>query len=185
MEKHNYLCGALVERAYAEAGARHPKAKEADRAARRELHRVAGAFFSREEAKRAEKLLAAWPEGGDAALEYLGEINRRLAAEKGLDFVNLHAPFRLLNAACTLIGPDRVLVLVNAHGDRTWIPPTNQVLAHYAAAHPDNVVLVDWDATANANAQVLGSDGIHPSMDSDIYAKAVKQAIEQWIASGR
>ena len=46
--------------------------------------------------------------GGDAALEYLGEINRRLAAEKGLDFVNLHAPFRLLNAACTLIGPDRV-----------------------------------------------------------------------------
>ena len=37
--------------------------------------------------------------GGDAALEYLGEINRRLAAEKGLDFVNLHAPFRLLNAA--------------------------------------------------------------------------------------
>lgn len=84
-----------------------------------------------------------------------------------------------------MIGPDRVLVLVNAHGDRTWIPPTNQVLADYAAAHPDNVVLVDWDATANANAQVLGSDGIHPSMDIDIYAKAVKQAIEQWIASGR
>lgn len=84
-----------------------------------------------------------------------------------------------------MIGPDRVLVLVNAHGDRTWIPPTNQVLADYAAAHPDNVVLVDWNATANANAQVLGSDGIHPSMDSDIYAKAVRQTIEQWIASGR
>jgi len=84
-----------------------------------------------------------------------------------------------------MIGPDRVLVLVNAHGDRTWIPPTNQMLADYAAAHPDNVVLVDWDATANANAQVLGSDGIHPSMDSDIYAKAVRQTIEQWIASGR
>lgn len=84
-----------------------------------------------------------------------------------------------------MIGPDRVLVLVNAHGDRTWIPPTNQVLADYAAAHPDNVVLVDWDATANANAQVLGSDGIHPSMESDIYAKAVRQTIEQWIASGR
>ena len=68
MEKHDYLCGALVERAYAEAGARHAKAREADRAARRELHRVAGAFFSREEAKRAAKLLGAWPEGGDAAL---------------------------------------------------------------------------------------------------------------------
>ena len=33
--------------------------------------------------------------------------------------------------------------------------------------------------------EVLGSDGIHPSMDSDIYAKAVRQTIEQWIASGR
>ena len=27
-----------------------------------------------------------------------------------------------------MIGPDRVLVLVNAHGDRTWIPPTNRCL---------------------------------------------------------
>ena len=69
---------------------------------------------------------------------------------------------------------------------RPYVDSTYQPGAcDYAAAHPDNVVLVDWDATANANAQVLGSDGIHPSMDSDIYAKAVKQAIEQWIASGR
>ena len=68
MEKHNYLCGALVECAYAEAAARYAKAKDADRAARRELHRVAGAFFSREEARRAEKLLSQWPEGGDEVL---------------------------------------------------------------------------------------------------------------------
>ena len=68
MEKHNHLSGALVERAYAEAAARYAKAKDADRAARRELHRVAGAFFSREEARRAEKLLSQWPEGGDEAL---------------------------------------------------------------------------------------------------------------------
>ena len=46
--------------------------------------------------------------GCDAALEYLGEINRRLAQERGLQFVNLHAPFRALNAACPLINPDRV-----------------------------------------------------------------------------
>lgn len=90
-----------------------------------------------------------------------------------------------LDRILAMIGRDRVLVLVNAHADRAWVPPTNQTLADYAAAHPSNVVLVDWNATANANAQVLGSDGIHPSMDSDIYAKAVKQAIEQWIASGK
>lgn len=68
MEKHNHLSGALVERAYADAAARYAKAKDADRAARRELHRVAGAFFSREEARRAEKLLSQWPEGGDEVL---------------------------------------------------------------------------------------------------------------------
>lgn len=83
------------------------------------------------------------------------------------------------------IGSDRVLVLVNAHGDRTWIPPTNQVLADYAAAHPDNVVLVDWDAAANANPQVFGADGIHPSMDSDLYAQTIKKAIARWIGPAR
>ena len=80
MEKHDYLCGALVERAYAEAEARHAKAKEADRAARRELHRVAGAFFSREEARRAEKLLSAWPEIRDRypVTEFILPVNIRI-----------------------------------------------------------------------------------------------------------
>ena len=84
-----------------------------------------------------------------------------------------------------LIGPNRVLVLVNAHGDRTWIPPTNQVMADYANTHSDNVVLVDWDAAAGANTQVLAADGIHPSMTSDLYAQTVKTAIEQWVKGRR
>lgn len=111
MEKHNYLCGALVERAYAEAGARHAKAKEADRAARRELHRVAGAFFSREEAKRAEKLLAAWPEGGDEALSRILSLHAStrerlpLAAMDALYaqlFEMTGKPRRVLDLACGL-----------------------------------------------------------------------------------
>ena len=111
MEKHNYLCGALVERAYAEAGARHPKAKEADRAARRELHRVAGAFFSREEAKRAKKLLAAWPEGGDEALSRILSLHAStrerlpLAAMDALYaqlFKMTGKPRRVLDLACGL-----------------------------------------------------------------------------------
>ena len=111
MEKHNYLCGALVERAYAEAGARHPKAKEADRAARRELHRVAGAFFSREEAKRAEKLLAAWPEGGDEALSRILSLHastRERLPLAAMDALYAHLfeitgkPRRVLDLACGL-----------------------------------------------------------------------------------
>ena len=111
MEKHDHLCGALVERAYAEAGARHAKAKEADRAARRELHRVAGAFFSREEAKRAGKLLSAWPEGGDAALERILSLHAStrerlpLAAMDALYtrlFESTGTPRRVLDLACGL-----------------------------------------------------------------------------------
>ena len=46
--------------------------------------------------------------GCDAGLEYLGEINRRVAAQTGSDFVNLHAPIRFLNAAHPMIRVDRV-----------------------------------------------------------------------------
>jgi len=46
--------------------------------------------------------------GSDATLEYIGEINRRLAEETGADFVNLHAPMRMLNAVKKMKNPDRV-----------------------------------------------------------------------------
>ena len=111
MEKHNYLCGALVERAYAEAGTRYAKPKEAGRAARRELHRVAGAFFSREEAKRAEMLLASWPEDGDEALTRILSLHastreRLPLAETDALYEQLFAicgrPARVLDLACGL-----------------------------------------------------------------------------------
>lgn len=82
------------------------------------------------------------------------------------------------------IGPDRVLVLVNGHGDRSWIPVANQTLSDYANTHQDNVVLADWDSAAQANTQLLASDGIHPSAGTDLYAQTVKQAIEQWVQAG-
>ena len=111
MEKHNYLCGALVECAYAEAAARYAKAKDADRAARRELHRVAGAFFSREEARRAEKLLSQWPEGGDEALSRILALHastRERLPLAAMDALYAHLfeitgkPRRVLDLACGL-----------------------------------------------------------------------------------
>ncbi|MBT1180476.1 acyltransferase family protein [Bifidobacterium sp. CP2] len=82
-----------------------------------------------------------------------------------------------------LIGPDQMLVLVNAHGERAWIPGTNKVMADFAAAHPDNVLLVDWDSAAKANPGVFGSDGIHPNKGSDLYAQTIKAAIERWVGA--
>lgn len=53
--------------------------------------------------------------GCDAALEYAGEICRRIAQETGSGFVNLHAPMRLLNAAKTVIRDDRVHPMGEGH----------------------------------------------------------------------
>jgi peptidoglycan/LPS O-acetylase OafA/YrhL/lysophospholipase L1-like esterase len=80
-------------------------------------------------------------------------------------------------------GPGRVLVLINAHAQRSWIPPTNAVLAKFASQHSDQVVLVDWNAKASANESSLYSDGIHPTPDkgAQLYASAIHDALEAWV----
>ena len=53
--------------------------------------------------------------GCDAALEYAGELTRRLAEETQSDFVNFHASIRLLNAAKNIIRDDRVHPVDEGH----------------------------------------------------------------------
>ncbi|MEI3463802.1 MAG: hypothetical protein V8Q46_02755 [Bifidobacterium angulatum] len=61
----------------------------------------------------------------------------------------------------------------------------NQMFADYVNSHAGNTVLVDWDAMANQHLdQISSGDGIHPVIGSDIYAQAVKQAIDGPIAAG-
>lgn len=89
-----------------------------------------------------------------------------------------------LNDILNDIGPDHVLVLINAHAPVSWVPGTNDALSNFAAAHSDNVVLVDWDATISAYPDELAGDGIHPGMSNTLYAQAVKDAIANWIKQG-
>ena len=65
-----------------------------------------------------------------------------------------------------------------------WVPGTNAVLKQFAAAHSNNVVLVDWDGTISQHADELAGDGIHPGMSNTIYAQAVKDSIAAWIKQG-
>lgn len=89
-----------------------------------------------------------------------------------------------LNDILNDIGPDHVLVLINAHAPVSWVPGTNDALSNFAAAHSDSVVLVDWDATISAHPDELAGDGIHPGMSNTLYAQAVKDAIANWIKQG-
>ena len=97
---------------------------------------------------------------------------RRQSAAVGVDRRSTNSAITpdQLDQIRNMIGPDRVLVLVNAHGDH-YVDSTYQPGAcRLCGPH-----IRQWcwwiGMPANANAQVLGSDGIHPSMDSDIYAR--------------
>lgn len=69
------------------------------------------------------------------------------------------------------------IVLVNAHGDRWWIPEVNQTLADFAAANR-GVVLADWDAAIAQLPWALAGDGIHPGDEGAlVYVQTVQQAL--------
>jgi len=77
------------------------------------------------------------------------------------------------------IAADHPLVLVNAHGERDWIPGVNQTLADFAAARR-GVVVADWDAAIAASPDALAGDGIHPEpAGGELYAAAVQQALDE------
>ncbi|MBK0419757.1 acetyltransferase [Leucobacter sp. CSA1] len=83
-----------------------------------------------------------------------------------------------LDAIRQFVG-DRPIVLVNAHGERDWIPGVNALLADYAAAHR-GVVLADWDGTIAPHPDLLAGDGIHPGPSGGaLYAETVQQALDE------
>jgi peptidoglycan/LPS O-acetylase OafA/YrhL len=60
------------------------------------------------------------------------------------------------------IGPERVLVLVTVHMPRPWQGPVNSGLTRYAAAHPGNTLLVNWNSTISPYPGLLWPDATHP-----------------------
>ncbi|KAB7791224.1 acyltransferase family protein [Bifidobacterium leontopitheci] len=80
-------------------------------------------------------------------------------------------------------GTGHVLVLVNAYGDRAWIPRSNQAAADYVRSHPADSTLVDWNSAIAQHVEWLSADKIHPVMGGpgdDLYASLVRQALVNW-----
>lgn len=73
----------------------------------------------------------------------------------------------------------RLIVLVNAHADRWWIPEVNSTLEAFAAATP-GVTLARWDEGIALEPQSLADDGIHPGARGGlIYATALRTALAE------
>lgn len=78
-----------------------------------------------------------------------------------------------------VLAEGRPVVLVNAHGERDWIPGVNAELAAFADSHR-GVTLAGWDEAIAGNYDYLAADGIHPGADGGrVYAATVVSAIDQ------
>lgn len=76
------------------------------------------------------------------------------------------------------LADDRLIVLVNAYGERDWIPGVNQELANFAASYR-GVVVADWQGSVTGVPDALAGDEIHPNPSGGvIYAASVQQALE-------
>ncbi|WP_418969373.1 acyltransferase family protein [Alloscardovia omnicolens] len=81
------------------------------------------------------------------------------------------------------LGPNHVMILVNAHADRSWIEGSNNNLAAFVQQNPTRALLVDWNTAASAHPEVLGPDGIHTTPDGggSLYAQTIANALQNWL----
>lgn len=83
-----------------------------------------------------------------------------------------------LNRIHQLSDTSRV-ILVNAFGDRWWIPEVNEQLRTFADAHR-GVVLADWDGKIGEHPEFLAGDLIHPHAEGgQVYAEIIADAIAE------
>lgn len=64
-----------------------------------------------------------------------------------------------IDAALSIVGPERVLALVVPHGSVS--PSSPAVIRAAAARHPGRVLLLDWDRLASGHPNWLAPDGVH------------------------
>jgi peptidoglycan/LPS O-acetylase OafA/YrhL len=82
--------------------------------------------------------------------------------------------------ALDVLGPDRMVVLVNLYNPKSmWIDEANATLARVASARP-NVIVADWNAAIRANLTLLQSDKVHPGLSgTHLFAKTIRAAMAE------
>lgn len=119
-------------------------------------------------------------------LHYGVHIAEQLAAESSLRDVlvvglGTNGPISSVDLEkLVAIAAGRQIVVVNAYGERDWIPGVNEQLARFAAQNK-NVALADWNSAIAPRAQeLLAADLIHPGSEGgEIYARTVTDALER------
>lgn len=75
-----------------------------------------------------------------------------------------------------MLGPERLVVVVNLHSRSTFIESSNQILADVVAEYP-NATIADWDTAISADPSLLQADRTHPDIfGAHLFADTVKAA---------
>ncbi|MBO0608580.1 acyltransferase family protein [Myceligenerans salitolerans] len=78
-----------------------------------------------------------------------------------------------------LIGPERLVVLVNTVGISYWVPDANARLEKIAEGRA-NVVVVDWNAVCAKRPELLHADATHPTMEGiAVYTDQIQEAFDE------
>lgn len=78
-----------------------------------------------------------------------------------------------------MLGPNRMIVVVNIYGTSTFVTPANELLADIVDGYP-NAIIADWHAAASANPDMLQPDQTHPNIaGADLFAETAQAAFEE------
>ncbi|HWI31633.1 MAG TPA: acyltransferase family protein [Microbacterium sp.] len=84
-----------------------------------------------------------------------------------------------LEEMARIVGPDRHLVLVNAHAPRDWIAGVNADLLAFATTH-QGVAVADWATAIAGHEDLLAGDRIHPTQGGgDVFAQAIDTTVQR------
>jgi len=114
-----------------------------------------------------------------AALEY-GSVGRAVIIDYGTN-AGVADP-AVVRRVLDMLGPKRLVVVVNLYGHSTFIESSNQVLADVMAEYP-NATIADWNTAISADPSLLQSDRTHPDIEGAmLFADTVKAAFEGLVA---
>lgn len=81
-----------------------------------------------------------------------------------------------------MLGPKRLVVVVNLYSHSTFIDSSNALLADVVADYP-NAIVADWNTAIGADPSLLQSDRTHPDIEGALlFADTVKAAFEELAA---
>ena len=87
-----------------------------------------------------------------------------------------------IDAIMDEIGPDRLVVVMNAHSSLPVNADINSGIAESVANHP-NAEVGDWDAAISERPDLLAADNVHPAGEEgrDLYAQVAKSALQRLV----